>query len=145
MQISSSKKINNIRKPQPPAAEIKTSASVSGVVDSISDGFNSLPRWPQAAVRGMGSYAPASIGAAIGSQYGGLPGRIVGAAVGGLASYMFQTEIADGYPQQAKMTAGLSALVAAIQGGGGLSMSGVGISLAWGAGLGVAQEAFMPR
>ena len=81
----------------------------------------------------------------IGTQYGGLAGRVVGAAAGSVASYFFLTEVAEAYPRQAKMTAAFSGVAAALNGGSGLSLSGVGISLAWGAGIGVAQEAFMGR
>ena len=134
MQINSSKSHLNIRKRQ---ANVK-SAKPAGL--GIVAAYHSLPRWPKAAVGGPVSYAPASIGAMIGTQYGGLPGRLVGAAVGSVASYMFMTEVADAYPRQAKVSAALSGVFAAVNGGSGLSLSGVGISLAWGAGIRCVQE-----
>ncbi len=130
----------NLKMPMPqPSSPISTQGILDGITDGLSDGYNSLPRWPKAAVRGMATYAPASIGAMVGSQYAGFPGRLVGAAVGAVASYTFLTEVADVYPRQAKASAAISGIFAAIN-GGGLSARGVGVSLAWGAGLGVVQE-----
>jgi hypothetical protein len=146
MQINSTRKQANIGMPKvSQSSKGGDSASTLGVVDTIADGYHSLPRWPQAAVRGIASYAPASIGASIGSQYGGFAGRLVGAAVGAAGSYMFLTEVADAFPRQAKVNAALSGVIAAVQGGGGLSLSGVGITLGWGAGLGMVQEFAMGR
>ena len=139
MRITSTQN-RKMARPQPKAAKSESGFSPSGIVDSVADGYHSLPRWPKAAVRGIGSYAPASIGAMIGSQYGGLPGRLIGAAVGSFASYKFLTDVAEAYPRQAKVSAALSGVIAAVQGGGGMSLTGVGITLGWGAGLGMVQE-----
>lgn len=106
--------------------------------------YDRLPRWPQAAVRGIGSYAPASICASIGSQYG-IVGRLAGATVGAAASYTFQTSVAGVYDRQAKVTAAVSGVLAAIGGGGGFSLAGAGITMAWSAGLGCIQELATPR
>lgn len=106
--------------------------------------YDGLPRWPQAAVRGIGTYAPASIGAAIGGQYG-LVGRLAGAAVGTAASYTFQTAVAGVYDRQAKVTAAVSGVFAALSGGPGLSLAGVGMSLGFSAGMGCIQELATPR
>lgn len=140
MQITSGRNFTP-RMPMPQAsAQFEPSFSTQGILDSISDGYHSLPRWPKAAVRGAATYAPASIGAMVGSQYAGFPGQLVGAAVGAMASYTFLTEVAGAYPRQAKVSAALSGVIAAVNGGGGVSATGVGFSLAWGAGLGVLQE-----
>lgn len=132
---------NNLHTRRPRVQPQKDEANTTlGIMDGVANGYHSLPRWPKAMARGVGTYAPASIGAMVGSQYAGLAGRVVGAAVGGVASYKFQTDIAEVHPRQAKISAVISGVLAAVQGGGGLSAGGVGISLAWGAGLGALQE-----
>lgn len=137
MRIQTNPNANRITKR--PAAAPKTEENTTL---GLSDTFHSLPRWPKAAVQGIGTYAPAGIGAAIGSQYGFI-GKVAGAAVGGLASYNFQSAI-GAHPRQAKISAGLST-VFAVFGGASLSPASIGINVAFSAGIGMVQELARPQ
>ncbi|MBI3930314.1 MAG: hypothetical protein HY319_32560 [Armatimonadetes bacterium] len=101
----------------------------------IEDWFNGLPKWPRAAVYGLGTLTPATLGGFAGSSVAGLAGAIPGALLGGLVTFGFQKGIgADN--REAIYKAGLGALAGAFfsgMGNAGLTPLTAGLAVALGA------------